>query len=110
MLHIMLIDQHWQKVKAILRNLSIHHNSNLRNFIKVILLYRIRIGYPWRNLPRSFSQHNSVYKCFNHWVSTGKLIRSLKLLASYPDLEWIFLDGSQICAHQHSAGLTNQFF
>jgi len=30
----MLTDQHWQKLKVILRNLSIHHNSNLRNFIE----------------------------------------------------------------------------
>ena len=30
----MLTDQHWQKLKAILRNLSIHHDSNLRNFIE----------------------------------------------------------------------------
>ncbi|KCX88084.1 putative transposase [Acinetobacter baumannii 6112] len=32
----MLTDQHWQKLKVILRNLSIHHNSNLRNFIEAI--------------------------------------------------------------------------
>ena len=35
--HTMLTDQHWQKLKVILRNLSIHHNSNLRNFIEAIL-------------------------------------------------------------------------
>ncbi|MCU4375933.1 IS5/IS1182 family transposase, partial [Acinetobacter variabilis] len=27
MLRTMLTDQHWQKLKVILRNLSIHHNS-----------------------------------------------------------------------------------
>ncbi|MEJ5204035.1 transposase, partial [Acinetobacter junii] len=46
----MLTDQHWQKLKTILRNLSIHHNSNLRNFIEAIL-YRIRTGCPWRDIP-----------------------------------------------------------
>ncbi len=46
MLRTMLTDQHWQKLKAILRNLSIHHNSNLRNFIEAIL-YRIITGCPW---------------------------------------------------------------
>ena len=45
----MLTDQHWQKLKVILRNLSIHHNSNLRNFIEAIL-YRIRTGCPWRDI------------------------------------------------------------
>lgn len=33
----MLKDQHWQNLKVILRNLSIHHNSNLLNFIEAIL-------------------------------------------------------------------------
>ncbi|MCU4363788.1 transposase, partial [Acinetobacter variabilis] len=51
----MLTDQHWQKLKTILRNLSIHHNSNLRNFIEAIL-YRIRTGCPWRDIPSYFGQ------------------------------------------------------
>ncbi|HAB42911.1 MAG TPA: IS5/IS1182 family transposase, partial [Acinetobacter sp.] len=32
----MLTDQHSQKLKSILRNLSIHHNSNLLTFIEAI--------------------------------------------------------------------------
>lgn len=48
----MLTDQHWQKLKVILRNLSIHHNSNLRNFIEAIL-YRIRTGCSWRDIVKS---------------------------------------------------------
>ncbi len=37
----MLKDQHWQNLKVILRNLSIHHNSNLLNFIEAILIVLI---------------------------------------------------------------------
>jgi transposase len=55
----MLTDQHWQKLKVILRNLSIHHNSNLRNFIEAIL-YRIRTGCPWRDIPSCFGHSNSI--------------------------------------------------
>ncbi len=51
----MLTDQHWQKLKAFLCNLSIHLNSNLRNFIEAIL-YRITTGYPWRDIPTCFGQ------------------------------------------------------
>ncbi len=29
-------------------------------------------------------------------------------LASCPDMEWIFIDGSHVRAHQHSAGIANQ--
>ena len=103
----MLTDQHWQKLKSILRNLSIHHNSNLRNFIEAIL-YRIRTGCPWRDIPLSFGQSNSIFKRFNRWSSSGKLLSLFKLLASHPDMQWIFIDGSHIRAHQHSAGIANQ--
>jgi hypothetical protein len=34
--------------------------------------------------------------------------RLFKLLASCPDMEWIFIDGSHVRAHQHSAGIANQ--
>ena len=86
----MLTDQHWQKLKVILRNLSIHHNSNLRNFIEAIL-YRIRTGCPWRDIPCCFGHSNSIFKRFNRWSSSGKFLRLFKLLASCPDMEWILL-------------------
>ena len=69
MLRTMLTDQHWQKLKVILRNLSIHGNSNLRNFIEAIL-YRIRTGCPWRDIPSYFGQSNSIFRRFNRWSST----------------------------------------
>ena len=103
----MLTDQHWQKLKVILHNLSIHHNSNLRLFIEAIL-YRIRTGCPWRDIPSYFGQPNSIFKRFNRWSSSGKLLKLFKLLASHPDMECIFIDGSHVRAHQHSAGIANQ--
>lgn len=39
---------------------------------------------------------------------SGKFLRLFKLLASCPDMEWIFIDGSHVRAHQHSAGIANQ--
>ncbi|MEQ1078384.1 transposase, partial [Acinetobacter johnsonii] len=82
---------------VILRNLSIHHNSNLRNFIEAIL-YRIRTGCPWRDIPCCFGHSNSIFKRFDRWSSSGKLLRLFKLLASCPDMEWIFIDGSHVRA------------
>ena len=40
--------------------------------------------------------------------ASGKFLRLFKLLASCPDMEWIFIDGSHVRAHQHSAGIANQ--
>ena len=48
----MLTDQHWSKLENIFRNFRIYLKQNLRNFIEAIL-YRIRTGCPWRDLPAS---------------------------------------------------------
>lgn len=50
MLRTLLKDQHWQKLKVILRNLFSHYNPKLPHFIEAIL-YRIRTGCPWRGIP-----------------------------------------------------------
>ncbi len=49
----MLNDQHWSKLETILRNFDIYLKRNLRHFIEAIL-YRIRTGCPWRDLPPDF--------------------------------------------------------
>ena len=103
----MLTDQHWSKLKAILRNFDIYLKHNLRNFIEAIL-YRIRIGCPWRDPPQSFGKSNTIFKRFTRWSKDNKLLKIFKLLSKHADLEWVFIDGSHIRAHQHAAGLKNQ--
>ncbi|WP_462151723.1 transposase, partial [Acinetobacter baumannii] len=70
----MLTDQNRQKLKVILRNLSIHHNSNIRNYIEDIL-YRIRTGSPWRQIPSCIGHSNSIIKRKNRRTSSGKNLR-----------------------------------
>ena len=68
------------------------------------MLYRMRVGCPWRDLPKAFGYWNSIYKRFNAWSSSSKWGKILKALIINPDCEWRFIDGSYIKAHQHSAG------
>ena len=65
----MLNDQHWSKLTAILRNFNIYFKSNLKNFVEAIL-YRIRVGYPWRDLPKEFVHIIQYLKNINHDVKT----------------------------------------
>ena len=76
-----------------------------RNFRKTVegILYRMRTGCPWRDLPQYFGKWNSVYQQFNRWSASDKLMSAFKLLVDEPDLEWSFIDGSLVKAHQHSA-------
>jgi len=45
-----------------------------------------------------------VYQQFNRWSSKNKLMKIFKTLVNDPDLEWEFIDGNIVKAHQHSAG------
>ena len=64
----------------------------------------MRVGLPWRDLPKYFGKHNTVYKAFNRWSANNKLILLFNKVINQPDMEWVFIDGSHIKAHQHSSG------
>ena len=97
----MLNNQHWSKLLSIFRNFDIYFKSNLRNFVEAIL-YRIRTGCPWRDLPKEFGSYNSIFKKYNRWCKNYKLMKVFKLISSNADMEWVFIDGSHVRAHQHS--------
>jgi len=100
---LLLTDEHWSKLMPILLQNSIYHKRNLRLTVEG-MLYRMRLGCPWRDLPRAFGSWSKVYKRFNAWCATGKWLNIFQTLIVEPDLEWVFLDGSYVKAHQHSAG------
>ena len=99
----MLTDEHWSKLRGIMRQERIYDKPNLRNTVEGIL-YRLRVGCPWRDVPEAFGGWNNIYKCFNYWSRKGKLLRLFQTLAHEPDVEWEFIDGSIVKAHQHSSG------
>ena len=99
----MLTDEQWSKLLPIMREFNIYDKPEHRNTMEGIL-YRMRVGCPWRDLPESFGLWNSVYKRFNIWSKKGKLVNVFNALVEEPDLEWEFIDGSIVKAHQHSSG------
>ncbi len=107
MTRLMLTDELWSKLRAIMQQQGIYDKPNLRMMVEG-MLYRMRVGCPWRDLPSVFGFWNSVYKKFNRWSSKDKLVSIFKALIQDPDLEWEFIDGSIVKAHQHSAGATGK--
>ncbi len=72
------------------------------------ILYRLRTGIPWRDLPSDFGDWNTVFRHFNLWSKKGVLSQIFKALAKHYDTEWLFIDGSIVKAHQHSSGAASQ--
>jgi len=103
---LMLTDEHWSKLRTIMREHGIYDKPSLRKTVEGIL-YRMRTGLPWRDLPSFFGLWISIYQQFNRWSSKNKLMKVFKTLVQDPDLEWEFIDGSIVKAHQHSTGATS---
>ena len=74
------------------------------------LLWKIRTGAPWRDLPERYGPWQTVYSRFRRWRLAGVWDRLFAEVQRQEDaagrLDWTlhFVDGSVIRAHQHAAG------
>lgn len=67
------------------------------------ILYKMRTGIPWRDLPRYFGKTNTIFKAFNRWSQSNKLIKLFEKIIDFPDMKWLFIDATYVKAHQHSS-------
>ena len=74
------------------------------------ILWRLRTGAPWRDLPERYGPWPTVYTRFWRWTRTGVWERILAAVQRRADaagqVDWTvhFVDGTVIRAHQHAAG------
>jgi transposase len=99
----MLTDELWSKLWPILSENDIYDKPDLRHTIEGIL-YKMRVGCPWRDLPLECWDWKKIYSRFNDWSKKEKLNNIFKSLIISPDMEWKMIDGSVVKAHQHATG------
>jgi transposase len=68
------------------------------------VLWIARSGAPWRDLPETFGNWNSVFQRFRRWALKGVFERLFQLLSGDPDFEYALIDGTIIRVHQHGTG------
>src|SRR5215218_2894243 len=74
------------------------------------ILWVLRTGTPWRDLPERFGSWRTVYSRFRRWQQAGAWDRVLAELQRLADAEgrlgWAlhFVDSTVVRAHQHAAG------
>ena len=68
------------------------------------VLWLVRVGAPWRDLPEVFGNWNSVFIRFSRWSKSGVWDRLFAAMADDPDFEYVMIDSTIVRAHQHAAG------
>lgn len=74
-----------------------------RMFVEGVL-WIVRTGAPWRDLPEVFGEWNSVFRRFSRWSRKGIWHRIFIAMADDPDFEYLIVDSTIVRAHQHAAG------
>ena len=74
-----------------------------RLFLEAVL-WRVRTGLPWRDLPSAFGNWNSVFRRFRRWAKGRVFERLFKEIRGEPDFEYALIDGTIVQAHQKASG------
>ena len=79
------------------------HGEDNRLFVDAVL-WLVRAGAPWRDLPKEFGNWNSVFQRFRRWAKKGVWKSIFNALVEDPDFEYLIIDSTIVRAHQHAAG------
>ena len=99
-------DAVWEKVAPLLPGKVSDPGATARDnrlFLEAVL-WRVRAGAPWRDLPSAFGKWNSVFQRFRRWVKSGVIERVFGCLSGEPDFEYALIDGTIVTAHQKASG------
>lgn len=65
-----ITDHIWEELEATLYSKGCHRWKNDRNIMEAIL-WKLRTGAPWRDVPLEFCPWKTAYNRFNRWAAKG---------------------------------------
>ena len=105
MLRTVLRDDQWERIANFLPGKATDCGVTAKNnrlFVEAVL-WIVRTGSPWRDLPSDFGHWHRIYVRYNRWSKKRIWERVFKTMADDPDLEYLMVDGSIVRVHQHGA-------
>lgn len=111
-----LTDEQWNRLEPLLPPQKPEIGRPRESHRRIIngILWILKTGAPWRDLPDRYGPWQTVYGRFNQWRKDGlwkRLFQRLQSKAQAEDeIDWEvhFVDGSIVQAHQHAAGVAKK--
>lgn len=103
---LVLDDVAWARIEPLIIGRPDQKGSTGRDnrmFVEAVL-WLVRTGSPWRDLPEVFGDWNSVFRRFSRWSAKGVWWRIFAAMSDDPDFEYLIVDSTIVRAHQHAAG------
>ena len=100
-----LSDRQWERIADILPGKAGDPGRtgvDNRLFVHAVL-WVLRSGAHWHDLPTRYGKYKSVHKRFTRWAKAGVWERVFAALIKDPDNEYVMLDTTLVRAHQQAA-------
>jgi len=101
-----LRDDQWERIAPLVPGKvedAGRSGADNRRFVEAVL-WIVRVGAPWRDLPKDFGKWNSVFQRFRRWVRSGVFDQMFEALSADADFEYVIVDGTIVRVHQHGSG------
>ena len=76
---------------------------NNRLFMEAVL-WIVRTGSPWRDLPERFGNWSTAFRRFSDWRNADVFKRIFTALTDEPDMEYAMVDATIVKVHRHGQG------
>ena len=101
-----LTDAQWAKIEPHCLGRSTdpgRSGSDNRLFLEAVL-WIVRTGSPWRDLPAHFGNWSTAFRRFSDWRRADVFKRSFDALSDEPDMEYAMVDATIVKVHRHGQG------
>jgi len=106
LIRLLLSDAQWDRIAPLLPGKQGDPGRSAadnRLFVEAVL-WIVRAGAPWRDLPEAFGKWGSVWKRYRRWALKGVFERIFAALSGDPDFEYALIDGTIVKVHRHGVG------